>query len=243
MLARVSIAEAARTISEFRPSVTESMSRRAWKRAYPGVSLTGRQLPPRATGSTSEAAALWLAEHRTSTFEAGELFGVTHQAVSFAWHRLFPGREVPNREAVLRRKAEIAERAQRGESAAAIADALGMSINSVYNIARRIGVPFAGPIGARREQQRRAIAEMLERGLSIMDVAVELGIGHSAVAYIAKAVGVTVAHCHSGRHDGRMARAIERVRNGETVTAACRAERCATPPVYVATKEMRSSCK
>ena len=241
MLAHVTLADATRAVVEFCPRITVTRTRNAWKRAYPDVSPTGRDLAPRTTGSKSEAAAMWMAEHGASTRDAGERFGITHQAVSHAWHRLFPGQDVPRLSLAARRKSEIAERVQRGESVADVASALGVSINGAYSLARRADVSFASPVNARIEQQRHAVADLIRRGLSIMDVAVELGIGCGSVLRRAAETGVASPKGHRGRRNGRIKRAIERVRNGETVTAACRAERCATPPVYVATKEIRAA--
>jgi hypothetical protein len=183
------------------------------------------------TASRSERAAMWLAEHGGSMHDAGAQFGISHQAVSQAWERLFGDDKSP----LLITRSEIATRvlalAREGKTRSQIVAATGVAMRSVYRICRNAGVAVVTASEVRRRRYDDACAEVTA-GRCLVDVAIDHRVSRGALTRELRRRGIQAKRAQTGRQDGRTARAIERVRAGAQIVVACAIERVATPNVY-----------
>ncbi len=185
--------------------------------------------------SRSEQAVRWLVKHGGSMDAAGEQFGVTHQAVSEVWGRMYGGKPPLGRQ-----REEIAGQvlalAREGKTRAEIATATGTSAQNVQRICSRAAVHLVTATEVRRTGYDAACAAVAG-GACLVDVTVDYRIPRGTLARELRRRGIKARRGQSGRMDGRIARAIERVRRGESVVEACNAERVSSARVYIACKD------
>jgi transposase-like protein len=187
----------------------------------------------------SKLAARQLAEHGGTAAEAGRAHGVTRQAVLYAWRMLFGDRPLPGALAPGIRDAKLAALVAQGATTRQVSRELEICARTVYKVRRALGLEIARRDPATLRKLNAAVDAVLA-GATAVEAAIAQGVSRPRVLRQLKARGGSVPR---GRHhspvDGRVARAVDRVQRGETVTAACLAERCAGPGVYAALKRER----
>lgn len=193
-------------------------------------------------GSRSERAARWLAEHGGTQDAAAAHFGVSHQAVSQAWIRLYPGHVLPSMASHAERDSQVASMAATGKTAKQISDALGVRPEFVYAICRRLQVTLTKAQDRWAVYQERAVAaaRAVDEGASIVEAAIDHNVSRRRVEREMARSGIVANTNGRGRKDGRMARAVARVVAGASVAEACRIERCSTAAVYVRLKRRKN---
>lgn len=166
-------------------------------------------------------AATWASENDAKLTVAAERFGISREAVRQGWVSLFPGRSVPSKE----RNARIREVVRGGGSASALVAATGACDQTVRRLAKEEGVALQP---ARPSSERWVAAiEAVRAGASYADAAADFAVSEGRLSVRCREAGVHSARTGRGRRDGRVARAIARVKAGETQAQAARAERCA----------------
>jgi len=146
----------------------------------------GRKQEPR-----GDQAARAVAQEGLTFTQAGDQLGITPEAVSHAWQRLFPEQDPPQK---YRRKRE-----SRGDQAARAAAKegltfteagaqLGVSPQAVQQAWQRL---FPGQDPPRKRRSAR-ISEMLRVGRSISEVADEVGLSEEHVRSVAQRSGVEI---------------------------------------------------
>jgi DNA-binding CsgD family transcriptional regulator len=161
---------------------------------------------------------------------AGKRFGVTYQAVSQSWKRIFGDQKPPiavGRGAVIER---IAELARSGKTALEIGAELGMLRHGVERQCRKLGIDLETTLSRRRQRVAVALAAVAN-GTVRVDAAVDNQIGLGALARAQRQLGVRASSTGAGRMDGRSLRAIDRVLAGASIAEACTIERCAPETV------------
>jgi transposase len=94
---------------------------------------------------------------------------------------------------------------ERGELVRELAEAVGWSIGTVYNLLREAGVstarqktpPSTGPARVRERELVRAA--YVDRGLTVRAIQAETGIGYGKIHTLLKEAGVVMRQ-HGGRH-------------------------------------------
>jgi transcriptional regulator with XRE-family HTH domain len=191
----------------------------------------------RDSSSRSARAALACLQDGLTFREAAERFGVSHQGVWQAFRARFPNEPSPVSLRKLSRMRQVTILAVSGKPDDEIAAEVGLSISTVQGIRIRRGI-----LRLRRitDDDLKAAANAVLNGASYSDAAADLGCSADQLANKLRAIGVRSSSTSSGRY-GRTARAIARVEAGESIPAACRAERCSTVSVYVHFKRLREA--
>jgi predicted transcriptional regulator len=166
-----------------------------------------RPLAPDQLRGAAVDAARWLAGQRDADMQqAAKRFGISHQAVSQAWHRLDLG-ELPR---VKKRRAQGAAcvvLAKEGKSAATIAAELGVPRTAVYKWCGEAGIELRDP--------KMPNADALAAGLEVVRAGGTIGEGASiaGVQYAAfhrhlKKSGVHPSREQRGKKLGRSEQAV-----------------------------------
>lgn len=186
---------------------------------------------PIRTGSRGEQAARAVKAECITTFEAGKRFGISHQAVSQTWKRLFPGETPPMRHWADRFTHEvIVEMVKQNRSIAEIVEETGYSAVSVSKIARRDGLRASAAPGRRAAMESAITA--VANGATIADAVAEYGVSYGRLADNCRERGIEANKNNS--RDGRALRAADLVQRGAaTVSEAARQERCAPAAVHM----------
>lgn len=189
-----------------------------------------RPCVPIETGSRGELAARVVKAEGITMSEAGKRFGISPQAVSQTWKRLFPGETPPMRYWADRFTHEvIVEMVKQNRSIAEIIEETGYSAVSVSQIARRAGLRASASPG-RREKMESAITAVAN-GVTIADAVAEYGVSYGRLADKCRERNIEANKNNS--RDGRALRAADLVQRGAaTVSEAARQERCAPAAVH-----------
>lgn len=130
---------------------------------------------------------------------AGKMFGITNQAVSQGWRRLFPGVEPPWQRAIRDALREVREAKKRSRIEAK---------------------------NRKLEKVARA-AQLVIAGASIPEVCAELGLSYHSTREQLRQMGIRSSASGRTRMDGRIYAAIAAIKMGVPVAEACRRARCA----------------
>jgi hypothetical protein len=182
--------------------------------------------------SRAERAARLASDSRITIGAAAQRLRISRQAVFVAWRRLFGDRELPSALIRAARNTRIVELCAAGRSAAEIAAEAGVSRDVVQDVLHRQGLRARDPRSLVDRGTLEAALTSIADGASLGEAAAASGISYSYLSILAKARGVKLAMGPRGREDGRLVRAVARVKAGASVAEACRLERCAPPGVY-----------
>lgn len=176
--------------------------------------------------SRGQQAAQYVDETGCTFAVAGEKFGITREAVRLGWVKLFGDRPSAYDEITVSKRRRVVIAAVQGKSRADIAKEAGVSVALVSRIvsARGIRVPSAW---SKNDTTWDAAIAMVANGASYAEAAAEHGVSEGRLAQKSRLAGVHSTQTGRGRGNGRVRRALERIRNGESISQACRAERCA----------------
>jgi len=186
---------------------------------------------------SEQAARLAHAEH-ISLHEAADRFGITHQAVSQIWRKMFPN-ELRGRgtRADHVAHATVVEMVRLGTPLANIAEATGYVDATVYKLARDNGLAAStDPSRARAFQS--AIAAV-KAGASIGEAAADHGVSWGRLSERCRELGVAATATSKGRNGRAVAAAGLVLTDGISVADAARRMRCSPPAVSVALARMR----
>ena len=132
-------------------------------------------------------------EHGGSFAKVGKIFGITRQAVEYAWRLLGYG-DTPMQIAWAERRERILELATRGLPAPAIADALGATDQVVHRVASSAGIALA-PVPTTTDRLRfeiEAVAARVDAGeITLTEAGHELGI---AAHFVRPFVKIDILH-------------------------------------------------
>lgn len=245
-------------LAEFRYSVREIASRVGVSGSVVRRTLTRRGVAPRRARATSErsgghdpsvspesrsrSAARWLASSGGTVREAAVRFELSSQAVSAAWHVLWPDRQTPHW-STSARDDQIVALAEFRYLTEEIATRVGVSDSTVRRVLAGRGVAARTPRSREREVVDRAISLLSAGGLTVGDVAAMLEIRDHRLQRHLRIRGFRVGHGSTqGRMDGRTARAVAFVLSGQaSVVDASVLEQCASAGVYRALRALRES--
>lgn len=162
--------------------------------------------------------------------------GVSHQAVLQAWRRIRGAEPLPVAE---RRRGLIEEANRMAHAGIPIEDAardLGVDRRSLHEIARRRGIPLRSRARIALDDLRVRLdlaVGMVESGSTIGEAGQAHGVRYSTLAADLSRRGIRARRRGWGRlRDGRVGRALDRVRGGASVADATMREGCSPVPVY-----------
>jgi transposase len=173
--------------------------------------------------------------------EAAKRLGIAFQGVAQAWRRRYADDPTPglmDRKSTMRR---IVTLAVAGRTQSEIAEEVGCTQGHVSWALSRRGIKAKRDYFYFDEDDIAKATQIVLAGGSYTDAAAEVvgSAGAYQLSRLLRERGVFSTATGRGRMDGRIQRAITRVIAGESVPDACRAERCSTPAVYLATIEVR----
>lgn len=181
---------------------------------------------PAETGSRSERAARLCQEQHLTLREAAQRVGITHQAVSYAWHRLFPGKQPPRQDrSDPIAHAVVCEMVKAGKSIAKIMEETGFGHQRVYQIAREFGLKAKARPGIDQAFER-AIAAVRD-GASLGEAAADHGVSWGQLGNRCRQLGITPKRTEGKPQNGRGLAGAALVRQeGISVNEAARRMRC-----------------
>ncbi len=195
-------------------------------------------------GSSASTRAAVLVRDDGLTFEdAAARFGITRQAVQQTYRRRYPAGPTPaavRGRGPLRRLVILSSSGRL--SLSEVAEQAGCTYSTASSYLRKRGILCRQDWRIDHGDIATATA-IIESGGSYQDAANAIGSSDQRLADAMRARGVHSKANGRGRMDGRTGRAVDRVIAGSSVPDACRAEKCATPAVYMATSEIRKSRK
>jgi hypothetical protein len=193
--------------------------------------------PPRATSSRSERAALLAATAGLSMPEAGERFGISHQAVRQAWVRIYGDAPTPTIETWQRRRAELAAAVADGASLETLQARTGLSASGVRALAKRAGVSVRSGRVRTPAPWDAAIAAV-RGGASIGEASADHRVSYGRLLERVRAAGIR-STANGRRTYGIAPRAAELVRDERiSIAAAARRYRISPAAVSAALKRL-----
>lgn len=189
----------------------------------------------------SHQAAQWLAANGGKILGAATLFGVTSQAVSWAWKKLYGDTKVPRERDRDARRERIAELANGKMTTGQIAADVGLSRQQVYTVLVDLGLitKVARDADISKPDRIQAALAAIQSGVSVVDAAIDHNVGRDAIEREMRRLGIRAKTDLRGRRDGRIARAIARVDHGTEPARAAELERCSASGLYKALRERR----